>query len=92
MSSSYDFDVFPPWPPSPPVYPPGYSRYGPTLLNDIVFWLSIVIAVAVTLCAAYVVIHFAALSAQPDSAPLRNSDEAGSELPTQEKELDMVVE
>ena len=66
--------------------------YGSTLFNDVVFWLSIVIAIAVTACAAYVVIHFAALSAQPSLAALETNEDLVVEPAPERKGLDEVVE
>jgi len=50
----------PPSPPSPPLTPPGVTPYGPVWVHQAVDGVSILIVIAVTLCAVYVLVRFIA--------------------------------
>ena len=58
-----------PLPPSPPLTPPGQGPYGPNWVADVLHAFCLAVVAAVTMCAVYVLVHFAwdALGAFPEA-------------------------
>jgi len=50
----------PPWPPSPPMTPPGYDAYGPVWIGQLVRGFAVVAYVSLGACMLYVCVYRAA--------------------------------